>query len=38
MIHLDVVGRIILQWIFKNWNGAWAGLMWLRIGTDGGLV
>ena len=33
----DVDGRIILRWIFRKWDGvAWAGLMWLRIGTGGG--
>jgi hypothetical protein len=32
--------RIILQWIFKKWDGKWArtGLIWLRIGTGGGLL
>jgi hypothetical protein len=31
--------RIILKWIFKKWDGgAWAGLIWLRIGTGGGLL
>ena len=29
-------GRIILKWVFKK-DGAWTGLLWLRIGTDGGL-
>jgi len=30
-------GRIILRWIFRNWDGgAWTGLNWLRIGTVGG--
>jgi hypothetical protein len=30
-------GRIILQWIFKKWNGeAWTRLIWFRIGTVGG--
>ena len=33
---LEVYGRII-KWIFKNWDGeARTGLIWLRIGTDGG--
>jgi hypothetical protein len=31
------VDRIILKWIFKNWDGAWTGLSWLRIRTGGGL-
>jgi hypothetical protein len=38
--HLEDVGvdgRIILNWIFKKWNGeAWTGLLWLRRGTDVG--
>ena len=30
-------GRIILKWIFTNWDaGAWSGSSWLRIGTGGG--
>jgi hypothetical protein len=34
---LSVDGRIILKWIFKNLDGeAWTGLLWLRIGRDGG--
>jgi len=29
--------RITLRWIFRKWDvGAWTGLIWLRIGTDGG--
>jgi len=29
--------RIILRWIFKNWDvGVWIGWSWLRIGTGGG--
>jgi len=29
--------RIILRWIFRNWDVvAWSGSSWLRIGTDGG--
>jgi hypothetical protein len=31
-------GKIVLKWIFKKWEGAWAGLIWLRIGTGGGLL
>ena len=34
-------GRIILNWIFKKWEGgrgAWAGLVWFGIGTDGRLL
>jgi hypothetical protein len=30
---LSVVGRIILKWIFKIRDGAWAGLIWLRLGA-----
>jgi hypothetical protein len=31
------LGRIILKWIFRNWNvGVWTGSSWLRIGTGGG--
>jgi hypothetical protein len=34
---LGVDGRIILKFIFKQWDGeAWTGLLWLRIGTGGG--
>jgi hypothetical protein len=40
--HLEnpsVNDRIILKWIFKKWNReTWAGFIWLRIGTGGGLV
>jgi len=32
-------GRIILRWIFRNWDGeAWIGLIWLWRGTGGGLL
>ena len=35
----DIDGRIILRWIFRKWDvGAWTGLIWLRIGTGGGLL
>jgi hypothetical protein len=33
-----VDGRIILKWIFEKWDGAWTGLIWLIIGTGGGLL
>jgi len=32
-----VDGRIILRWIFRQWDvGVWTRLSWLRIGTGGG--
>ena len=32
----DVVGRIILRWIFRKWEGVvGTGWIWLRIGTGG---
>jgi hypothetical protein len=38
--HLEdpgVDGRIIVRWIFRKCDvGAWAGWIWLRIGTGGG--
>jgi len=34
---LGVDGKIILKWIFNNWDEqTWTGLVWLRIGTRGG--
>jgi hypothetical protein len=30
-------GRILLKLIFKKWDGAWTGLMWLRAGRIGGV-
>jgi hypothetical protein len=40
--HLEDPGvdeRIILNCILKNWDGwTWTGLIWLRIGTGGGLL
>jgi len=31
------VGHVALKWICKKWDGSWTGLIWLRIGTGGGL-
>ena len=31
----DIDVRIILNWICRKWDGAWIGLIWLRIGTGG---
>jgi len=32
-----VDGRIILRWIFRNWDvWVWTGSSWPRIGTGGG--
>jgi hypothetical protein len=37
--YKDVGGWIILQWIFEGKDGVvWVGLIWLRIGTSGGLL
>jgi hypothetical protein len=39
--HLEdpsVDGRKTLRWIFSKWNGAWIGLIWLRIWTGDGLL
>ena len=32
----DVDGRIILRWIFREWEGVETGWSWLRIGAGGG--
>jgi len=34
----DIRGRIILKWTLRKWDGAWTGLIWLRIQTDGRLL
>ena len=35
----DVDGRITIRRILRKCDvGAWTGLIWLRIGTDGGLL
>jgi len=34
-----VYGRLILRWIFRNWEvGVWTGSRWLRKGTGGGYL
>jgi hypothetical protein len=35
---LRVHERIILKWIFRHSDGAWTGLIWLRIGIGSGLL
>jgi len=41
-IHFEdacVDGRKTLKWILKKWDGeAWTGMIWLKIGTGGGLL
>jgi len=37
--HLEdpvIEGRIILRWIFRKWDVAWPGSIWLRIKIGGG--
>jgi hypothetical protein len=35
----EVRGWAILKWILESFDGmVWIGLMWLRIGTSGGLL
>jgi hypothetical protein len=35
--ELGVDGKVILEWMFKKWDGeSWTGLLWLRIWTGGG--
>jgi len=38
MDNFTVNGRIILKWILMERDGARAGLIWLGIGTGGGLL
>ena len=35
--YLDVDGRVMLKWIFKNLDGeTWTALLWPKIGTGSG--
>jgi hypothetical protein len=35
----DIGGRTILKWILEKYDWmVWIGLIWLRIGTSGGLL
>jgi hypothetical protein len=35
--HPGVDGRVLLRWIFRQWEArVWTGSIWLRIGTGGG--
>jgi len=39
--HLEnhgVDGRIVIKWVLKSLGGEWTGLIWVRIGTGGGLL
>jgi hypothetical protein len=39
--HLEDLGADgrVLNWVFNKWDAeAWAGLLWFRIGTPGGLL
>ena len=34
-----VDGKEVLKWIFRKWDGLiWTRMIWLRIGTGGGLL
>jgi hypothetical protein len=36
---IGIDGKIILEWILENQGGkVWAGLIWIRIETSGGLL
>ena len=37
LVHPRIDGRVILMWIFRQWEvGVWTGSSLVRIGTDGG--
>jgi hypothetical protein len=37
-VGILVDGKLISNWVFKKWDGACTGLIWLRVGTSGRLV
>jgi len=39
MEDLGLDGKVVLKWIFREWDGeAWTGLLCFRIGTGGGCL
>jgi hypothetical protein len=36
--YVSIDEKITLKWIFKKWDKAWPGLIWLRTGTCGRLL
>ena len=37
--YLGIDGEVMLKWTFNNLDGeAWAGLIWVMVGTGGGRV
>jgi hypothetical protein len=38
LADIGIDKSIILKRIFNKWDEAWTGLIWLRIGTGGGLL
>jgi hypothetical protein len=36
--HVENLGGIILKWTFREWDGTWTVVIWLRTGTDGGFI
>jgi hypothetical protein len=37
-LNLGVDGRILLEFVFKKWDGGLGGCVWNRIGTAGGVL